>query len=311
MTAIGVISNGRSRKNKKHPERVNELKYILGNNGVVRETKTIEELYKAAAEFKELDIEILCINGGDGTNHVTLTAFIEVYGDKPLPKIAILRAGTMNTVATSLKIYGKSSDILLNIIKKYNSGEPFLITKRNLLKINNDKYGFIFGNGAIYNFLKIYYRDEDRSSVTAAMLLAKTVLKGSVNKKDPLFKKIIVEVEEEGDVIWRYHNFLTIGAMTVREIGLGFVAAPRALENPKKFHLFAVKTGAMGIIRSLPRMFFLRKGLLKNVIEDKVLDKVTIRSLKEPLPYTIDGDMHSPVQSLTIELGPRLDLIIK
>jgi len=311
MSGIGIISNGRSRKNKKNPHRVNELKYILGNNGIVRETKTIDELYEAAKEFKEKKIDILCINGGDGTNHVTLTAFIDVYKDEELPKIAILRAGTMNTVATSLNIYGKSSDLLLNIIKKYNSGEPFIVTKRNLLKINGNKYGFIFGNGVIYNFLKIYYKDEDRSPVTAASLLMKSVVKGIVNKKDPLFKKIVVEIEEESGVKWRHHNFLTIGAMTVREIGLGFVTAPRALEAPDKFQIFAVKTGALGIIKSFPNMLLFRNGLLDSVVEEKVLSKLVIKSLKAPIPYTIDGDMHSPVQNITIELGPRLSLIIK
>jgi diacylglycerol kinase family enzyme len=311
MAGIGVISNGRSRKNKKNPQRVNELKYILGNNGIVRETKTIEQLYEAAEEFKERDIDILCINGGDGTNHVTLTAFINVYGNKPLPKIAILRAGTMNTVATSLNIYGKSSDILLNIIKKYNSGEPFVITHRNLLKVNDNQYGFIFGNGIIYNFLKVYYKDEERSPTTAAILLAKSIVRTLVSKKDPLLKKITVEIEEDGGVIWRHHNFLTIGAMTVREIGLGFVAAPRALENPNKFQVFAVKTGVFGVVKSFPNMLLFRNGLLKSVVEEKVLNKLVINSLKEAIPYTIDGDMHSPVQRLKIELGPRLKLIIK
>jgi len=311
MAGIGIISNGKSKKNKKYPDRVNELRYILGNNGIVRETKTIDELYEAAKEFKEKEIDILCINGGDGTNHVTLTAFVDVYGDKPLPKVAILRAGTLNTVATSLNIYGKSSDILLNIIKKYNSGEPFNITKRNLLKVNGNQYGFIFGNGVIYNFLKVYYKDEEKSPFSAAVLLMKSVAKGIYNKKDPLFKKVVVEVEEEGDVVWRHHSFLTIGAMTVREIGLNFVAAPRALEDPNKFHLFAVKTGVFGVIKSFPNMLLLRRGLLKDVVEEKILNKVTIKSLKGPLPYTIDGDMHSPVQNLTIETGPRLDMIIK
>ena len=59
-------------------------------------------LKRVAADFRQSKIEILAINGGDGTISKTLTAFINEYGDEPLPKIAILKGGTINVVERTL-----------------------------------------------------------------------------------------------------------------------------------------------------------------------------------------------------------------
>ena len=310
MSKIGIISNAKSKKNRKHPEIIEGLRYVSGKNAIIKETSDIEELYDAAKEFKEKDIDILAINGGDGTVHVTLSAFINVYKEKPLPKIAILRAGTMNTIATSLNIYGRPEDILLNIVKKHNANTPFITTKRNLLKINEKQYGFIYGSGVIYNFLKIYYQNEDPSPAIAAKLVAKSVIDGLMNRNSPLFQKIEVEIEENG-IKWRNKRFLAVGAMTIREIGLGFVVAPRALEDPDKFQFFAIKSGVLGVIKSFPNMLLFRNGLLKNAVEDKILNSVTLTAKKSPIPYTIDGEMYDPVHKLKIEKGPAITLILR
>ena len=82
MSGIGVISNPKSRKNKKDPELMKKLGYILGDNGISYQTNTIDDIYKVAEEFRKKKIDILCINGGDGTNHVTLSVFLQVYKEE-------------------------------------------------------------------------------------------------------------------------------------------------------------------------------------------------------------------------------------
>jgi diacylglycerol kinase family enzyme len=44
---------------------------------------------------------------------VTLTGFLDVYGEKPIPPVALLRGGTMNTVANSVGVARQSSERLL------------------------------------------------------------------------------------------------------------------------------------------------------------------------------------------------------
>jgi diacylglycerol kinase (ATP) len=96
---IGVISNPNSRRNRRYPEQMNRLAYLLGEDDQGVTTRSAEDVVDVAKRFRDAEIDILALNGGDGTNHVTLTTFIEVYGDQPLPMVALLRGGTMNTVS--------------------------------------------------------------------------------------------------------------------------------------------------------------------------------------------------------------------
>ena len=79
MPGIGVVLNPKSRRNLRDPLAASRLARTLGDQGVVREARSVDELYRIAADFRRDDIEILAISGGDGTNHVTLTGFLDVY----------------------------------------------------------------------------------------------------------------------------------------------------------------------------------------------------------------------------------------
>ncbi len=310
MAGIGIISNPKSGLNKRNPNEMKKLGYILGSNGEACETNSIDDIYKVAENFKKNNVDVLCINGGDGTNHVTLSVFIQVYKETPLPKVAILRGGTMNTVAYALNISGKPKDILVNIIQKYYAKEPFLITQRNLLRVDDDKYGFIFGNGIVYNFLNAYYKSTNPSPVIAAKTLAKSIFKGFFIKDDPLFKKLTLEIEDEYNNKWKNTRFMTIIASTIDHIGLGFNPTVKTYDSVNAFHTIGITSGPVGIISSLPKIWF-NFGVSPSVMEEKVAKKIKITSLTEPFGYTIDGDMHSPRKELTVELGPKVNFIVK
>ena len=106
MSGIGIISNPKSKQNRKHPERMRNLAYLVGTKGEAKETRSFDDLYRVVEDFHRAQIDIIGINGGDGSLHVVVTAFAKVYKDAPLPKFAILRGGTLNTIAAGLGIKG-------------------------------------------------------------------------------------------------------------------------------------------------------------------------------------------------------------
>ena len=120
MSGIGVVLNPKSRRNLRDPGAALRLARELGDHGVLRTAGSIEELYRIAEDFRRVDIDVLAISGGDGTGHVTLTGFLNVYRGADVPQVALLRGGTMNTVANSVGVRrGKPEGLLARLIRAY------------------------------------------------------------------------------------------------------------------------------------------------------------------------------------------------
>ena len=86
MSGIGVVFNPRSRKNVRDPRAAVRLARALGDHGEVREARSVDALHRIAEDFKAQAIDVLGISGGDGTNHVTITGFLDVHmGPAPSP----------------------------------------------------------------------------------------------------------------------------------------------------------------------------------------------------------------------------------
>src|SRR5262245_31697249 len=85
MSGIGLVFNPRAGANRRDPTAAARLARRLGDNGVVAMPRSLDELSRAAEDFRRQKIDVLGIAGGDGTNYVTLTHFHQVYGAEPLP----------------------------------------------------------------------------------------------------------------------------------------------------------------------------------------------------------------------------------
>ncbi len=86
--------------------------------------------------------------------------------------VAILRGGTMNTVAASFGIRGATPRLLFELIDKHKRGRPSTGSPSACSGVG-DAYGFIFGNGLIYNFLEAYYETGNPIPAVAASIVAR------------------------------------------------------------------------------------------------------------------------------------------
>ena len=308
MPGIGVVTNPRSRQNRKDPGGMQRLGYLLGSRGEAAATRSLDDLYRVAEEFKGAAIDVLGINGGDGTLHHTLTAFLRVYGERPLPKIAILRGGTMNTVANSFGIRGEPSALLFELLDRYHREEPFDLFEKEILDVGG-AYGFIFGTGLVHNFLAAYYSTGRPSPSTAARLLGRAALSAIVS--GPLAKSLTARfrarVTVDGD-LWACDDFVTVTAAVVEQLGLGFRPFYRANEKPHTFPLLGIITPQpTDILAELPRLY---RG--RPMRRDKVIDCLARHVLFEcddEVRYIIDGDTYATKQRLEVKIGPRLTFI--
>lgn len=301
MQKIGVIYNSGAGSNKRHPERKQKLQNILGNHGILRETRSKEDLDKAVAEFHQEKLDILAISGGDGTNQCVLTRFCEVYGQEPLPTILLLRGGTMNLRETSLKMHGTPEQRLQCMVALIEQGQ-YPVVQHTLLRVNN-KYGFIFGNGLIANFMQEYYMGGDTGVNKILNLLAKIIgatFTGGryINK---LFQPIRATVQV-GDHVLPEKEFTGLMAATERECGLGFKPFYRAREEQGKLHFLAFNLSPTELISNLHRVR-MGKRLENETIYDIVTDRVVIKQF-DSYTYTVDGEMLQTNQTIEVAGGP-------
>ena len=310
MPGIGLITNPRSRVNQRDPGRARRLSYLVGSHGNAEATKSIDDLYRVCEEFKKERIDVLGISGGDGTLHHTLTAMIRTYGDEPLPPVAVLRGGTMNTVARSFGIFGDAPKLTFELVDRHRRGLLPTIPwfEREILQVG-DAYGFIFGNGIIYNFLHEYYATGNPSPATAAQLILRAA--GSTMVRGPLarriYKRFHARVVADGDR-WACEDFITVAAAVVEQIGLGFKPFHRVHDADHSFALLGIHTDAVGFVSELPNIM---AG--KPMRRDKAIDQVArhvVFEADEPLEYIIDGDTYVQESgkggSLTLRVGPKL-----
>lgn len=279
----------------------------LGDRGVVATPRSLDELLRVAEDFRAQRIGILGIAGGDGTNHVTLTGFRTVYGAAPLPTVALLRGGTMNTLANAVGVpAGRSEGLLDRLVRAVLEAPPLPVVERNTLDVSG-RLGFLFGTGIVYGFLREYYDTGAPSPWTAARTLGRCV--GSAFVGGPMIRRMMdpvrIGVEHDAGAPWAERAWLAVAAGTIADIGLGFRPFHRFDERQDRFHLLGIHTGPVGFTLDLPRIHAAR-GMREDKCQDALATGATLRFAGGRGRYMLDGDLFDEPGAVTLSLGPRV-----
>jgi diacylglycerol kinase (ATP) len=309
MSGIGVVLNPYSKSYQKNPEKLDKMAFVMGDQASCHPTESLDDLREVAEDFKKRGVDVLAISGGDGTIHCTLTEFIKVYGDTPLPKLALLRGGTMNIVAGTLGIKGDAEHLLSRLLMKYHEGKAFEEKPLRLMKIN-DAYGCLFGMGATYRFLEKHYENPMLNTAVAIKTIIKTLSSCVVNGKSSrwLFEKFGARVSFDGGKTWPAMNYSMILSASVREVGLGFPIFHEVGESADHIHTYGMNIKPRDMLKLVPKF---KKGepFEADGVWSQGSQKIIIE-LDHPMPYTIDGDMLAPTDRFEVSLGPKLTALV-
>jgi diacylglycerol kinase (ATP) len=320
MSGIGVVLNPRSRRNLRDPGAALRLSRRLGDHGVVRTAGSVEELYRIAEDFRRFDIDILAISGGDGTGHVTLTGFLNVYGGHTMPHVALLRGGTMNTVANSVGVRpGKPEGLLGRLIHAYaqRAIAPLAGVERHVMHIaplegdaGAAHYGFLFGTGVVHGFLAEYYRHGEPSPLVAARTLARGI--GSALIRGEMIRRMAQpfrgSVTLNDGTVWEERDYLAVAAGTIEHIGLNFKPFYRYDQRPNAFQVLGIHASPVEFVQELPRI---HKSLPMRADKtyDALANRMVVRSADGRMGYMIDGDLHESRGAIAVSIGPRVRLV--
>jgi diacylglycerol kinase (ATP) len=319
VAGIGVVLNPRSRRNLHDPTAALRLAKRLGDQGVVREARSIDELYRIAEDFRRAAIDVLAISGGDGTNHVTLTGFLDVYAGETIPRVALLRGGTMNTVANSVGVGpGKPEGLLGRLVRDYalRANGPLADVERRVMRIapaggGKASYGFLFGTGVVHGFLAEYYRHGETTPLVAAETLARAIASAVVGGETirRMARPFHGSVELDDGATWPARDYLAVAAGTIAHIGLNFKPFHRYAARPDAFHVLGIHASPLSFVKELPRI---HRGdpMRPGKALDAISGRMTVRSADGVVRYMIDGDLHEHRGAVTVSIGPRVRLVV-
>jgi hypothetical protein len=243
-----------------------------------------------------------------------------------MPQVALLRGGTMNTVANSVGVgKGRPEGILGRLLRDYaqRASEPLANVERYVMRISprdarpgeRTQYGFLFGTGVVAGFLAEYYRGGDPSPLVAAKVLARGIGSAFIGGETirrmakPFRGSVVLDPGTPGEARWDERDYLAVAAGTIPHIGLNFRPFHRYDEKPGRFHMLGIHASPVGFVKELPRIHR-AEPMRPGKTYEAVSDHAVVRSADGVLRYTIDGDLHETCGELDVRMGPRVKLVI-
>lgn len=167
---IGILNNLRAGRNDAQVERL--LGFLRRHPEVVHvETNAADVVPEALADLARQEVDLLVINGGDGTLQCALTEILENQAfDGRIPMIAPLRGGRTNMSALDLGADRNAVRGFASLLEDIAAGKlEERISPRQVLCVRHGidqpaQYGMFFGLGIIYRAIGMEHRNFNSNS---------------------------------------------------------------------------------------------------------------------------------------------------
>lgn len=318
MGGIAVLSNPRSGVNKRNPALVQKLAYMLGETGELRQPPDLDHLEDTVRELRSRGVETICVNGGDGTLHKVVSALVRVYSEGAtgealravrLPRVAILRSGTLNTMSRNIGLKTRAEEMLGRVVAAHHGGAPLRTVERTLVVVNGEHAGFIFGIGVLARYMRLYYAGGTTGAIKALRVFLQVCVSAALGTAlaKQLFRPEPWRIQADG-VPWEAPGYAAVAIGTVRDIGLGFELWCRALDDPERMHALGFACSPATVLPLLPRIFLGRplaaEGLLQGLPHRLEIEG------DAAIDLMIDGDFVPGSARLVVEAGPRVRFLV-
>ncbi|MDP3869353.1 diacylglycerol kinase family protein [Phenylobacterium sp.] len=301
LTTVGVVRNLRS-----HANRGQSSGAPSGLHWA--EPETPQALVQDMKRFADAGVDLLVIDGGDGTVREVLSALPAAYGDRP-PVLAVLASGKTNVLA--LDLGAGRGWTLAEVLRRAATDAPSLKSRAPLEVSWTDQppvRGFILGLGAFARatqMSKAVHRMGAYHSLSVALTLAGAAL-GTLfdNKASPWRRGIEATVAVDGAAQPVGQRFvLIVTALKRLPFGLKPFGPPR--EGMK---VLDVEAPPRGLLSALPVVLAGRGDgwLAARGYRRALADRLDLR-VDEPI--VIDGEVF-PGGAISVRLGAPLRFLV-
>lgn len=303
---IVLLVNARARHVARDPGLAGRLRRAVGDLGVVLVTSRPDEVQGALATAGPLDDAVVAVCGGDGTGVFALSALRGLSGERALPPVALLPAGTVNTIAKSLGAHGRPEQVLGALVERVRRGQA-LSARQHTTIVANDRVGFIFGAGLVSNFFALYNDTGTAGRLWAAAQIGRIFVGSFVGSRfaariiDPVPARLVVD-----GAPCPLSRVSLLLASTLTDVGLGLKVTYRAGEAPDAFHVVGTDLPPRRLGPQLPRVLAGRRLRAEPLLD--ALARDVLLELPEGSSSLLDGELF-PGASVRLQVGPRVSFV--
>jgi len=296
---VGLLSNPLSGGNRKGLTAINRV--LDSHKHVIHHAvQTPEEVAAAVADCAGHDVDIIAVNGGDGTIQAVLTALLHRQPFDRMPLLALLRAGTDSVIPGDVGLRGSREEGLRKLLswaRTRNSSE--VIVQRPIMRVQpapdqEPRYGMIFGAAIVYQATQFCHRRIHslglRGELAPGLTVARFVLAVlSKNRRYVRPVPIAIEMDQHSPL---QHDFLVVVISTLERLFLGL--NPFWGTGTGSLRFSAVAARPKHLLRALPSLVrgrAYRHATPQNGYYSHNSDKI---ELTMNTPFTLDGQIYTP-----------------
>jgi diacylglycerol kinase family enzyme len=175
------------------------------------ETTSVRSVPEALASLARQDVELLAVNGGDGTLQYTLTQMLTTDDFPAIPMVAPLRGGRTNMTAMDIGAHRNPAKGLQALLDEIRAGRlEDRMVDRPLLRVETLRdrgihYGFFFGAGMIHRAIdlthQIFPKGRSQGSLGAGVVTAGLILRAIANRHDGVLTPDKAQIMLDGELI--------------------------------------------------------------------------------------------------------------
>ena len=299
---IGILSNPLSGGNRKGFKQIRQAVAAAGRPVLQREVQTPSDVDSTLADFARQEINVLVVNGGDGTVQAVLTSIFHQKPFEKVPLLAVLRsAGTTSMIAGDIGLKGirhRALQRLFNWSRTQNGKAAIL--QRPVLRVQvpgktKPVYTMFLGAAGIYQATHFYHRKihtiglrgEVGPGVTLARFAMAIILRDrKILSPVPITTRVDHNPPEARD-------FLLVFVTTLERLFLGL--RPFWGTESKPLHYTAIGSNPYRFVRLLP--FLLKGRQLPNIMPANGYISHNANRIQLSLDsgFTLDGQLYEPV----------------
>ena len=315
---LGLLTNPHSRRNRARLAAVNA---IVANQPNIhhRITEQPQQITDALREFAAQGVQVLAINGGDGTTAQVFTALLEGGAFTTLPYVILLPGGTTNVNANDVGLRGRLDTAVARMARwaRGEGGTPEHRV-RPILRITGATHGaplcgMFFGAGSIIRGIE-YCQDKFHArgigdSIGPGLAMAR-VLWGMF-RNDPRFAtptSMRIALDEIDDAPPR--DLLLIMITTLDHLIMGM--RPYWGTETGALHCTWIEQRAQSLLRLFPSVLRGKPGAGATAERGYFSHNAREIRLWVDGTFTLDGDMHpasTETGPLSISKGGELEFI--